>query len=171
MFTPALLILASASLASTALNRLGRTVDRTRSTLQRSAYGPAEGEDPEILRTMLQHFDRRIAMGERAMKSFCASVGIFVLVSLAIAIDQLDHGALPWLPLATTFAGMAVMLFGITTMLAESKLAGAQLRSEIETHLNALQQKSPDKAVQQNHDATFGTCEAGAFDQRMSSYR
>jgi len=138
MFTPALLILASASLVATALNRLGRTVDRTRRLLKMTREETEkQGYSQETLKHALAHFDRRVTLGERAMMSFCGSVGIFVIVSLTIAIDQLNHDSLPWLPVGMTILGMGVMLFGIGHMLAESMIAGDELRKDIHSRLGS----------------------------------
>ncbi len=94
-----------------------------------------QGYSQESVRASLIHFDRRVMLGERAMMSFCAAVGVFVIVSLAIATDQLNHDSLPWLPISLTVVGMIIMLFGVTTMLMESRVAGDQLRTDIRKRL------------------------------------
>ena len=133
MITPALLILGSASLVATALQRLGRAVDRARSLI---ALPEAEalrlGWDAGTLRRWLDWHVRRSLMAERAVGVFFAAIGTFVLDCLSIAVDHYFGNRLTWLPVSLTIIGMALMLVGASLMVAESRLGGAQIRDEIQ---------------------------------------
>ena len=132
MITPALLILGSGSLVATALQRLGRVVDRARFLLQVSEadaqqYGWTEDER----RRWLQSHAARSLMAERSVMAFFGAVGIFVADCLSIALDYYFSHTLTWLPVSLTIFGMVLMLLGAYFMLAESRLAASQIRDEI----------------------------------------
>ena len=133
MITPALLILGSASLVATALQRLARAVDRARTLLQMCEQ---EDQKPDgnaaILHRWLDRYTERSLVAERAVTAFFAAVGIFVLDCLSIAVDHAFHHVLTWLPVSLTILGMMLMLSGAYGMLIESRLAGIQIREEIQ---------------------------------------
>ncbi len=132
MITPALLILGSGSLVATALQRLGRAVDRVRFLLQISeAEAQRLGWTKETLNRWLERHSERSIIGERAVSSFFAAVGIFVADCLSIAVDYYFANTLTWLPVSLTIIGMILMLCGAYFMLLESRLATAQIREEI----------------------------------------
>jgi hypothetical protein len=122
MITPALLILASGSLIATALVRLARVVDRVRK-LAESREAPPAGE--------LQRHERRALLAEQAVRLYFFAVLCFVLAGFAIAVDHLAADRLTWLPVLMTTAGMCLIVAGSTAMLAECRLAAAQIRAEI----------------------------------------
>ncbi|HLK61299.1 MAG TPA: DUF2721 domain-containing protein [Chthonomonadaceae bacterium] len=133
MITPALLILGSASLVATALQRLARTVDRARALLQiweQDAQKPERRD--EMLNRWLDRYTKRSLLGERVVSAFFAAVGIFVLDCLSIAVDHACRNVLTWLPVSLTIIGMILMFSGAYGMLIESRLAGLQIREEIQ---------------------------------------
>ena len=133
MITPALLILGSGSLVATALQRLGRAVDRARYLLQLSeAEREKLGWTEEILNRWLKRHSERSIIAERAVTSFFTAVGIFVADCLSIALDYYFRNTLTWLPVSLTIIGMAFMFVGAYFMLAESRLAASQIRDEIQ---------------------------------------
>ena len=123
MITPALLILASASLIATGLVRLARVVDRVR-RLAEAGTRVAPGE-------WARH-ERRALLAERAVRIWFAAVLCFVLAGFAIAADHVSGDRLTWLPVSVTSLGMALIVAGGIAMLAECTLAGAQIRAEVE---------------------------------------
>lgn len=134
MITPALLILGSGSLVATALQRLGRAVDRARFLLQLSDTEAQKfGWTDETLKRWLRRHSERSIIGERAVSSFFAAVGVFVADCLSIAVDYYSANALTWLPVSLTIIGMVFMLCGAYLMLLESRLASAQIRDEIQS--------------------------------------
>lgn len=77
MITPALLILSSASLVATALQRLARTVDRARAILQLSEEEVRSlGWTPDVSKRWLERYATRSLMAERAVTAFFLAVGI-----------------------------------------------------------------------------------------------
>ena len=133
MITPALLILGSGSLVATALVRLARAVDRARVILQASAPGAEKSDDVQVpLDQSLARYAQRAVAAERAVTVFFAGIGVFVLDCLSIALDRYTGDRLTWLPVSLTIAGMFAMLAGAGFMLQESRLAGLQIRDEIQ---------------------------------------
>jgi hypothetical protein len=122
MITPALLILASGSLIATTLVRLARVVDRVRKLAE---YG--ETTTPGALR----RHERRALLAERALQSYFFAVVCFVVSGVAIGIDHLAADRLTWLPVAVTLLGMGLIVAGSAAMLAECRLAVAELGAEI----------------------------------------
>ena len=133
MITPALLILGSGSLVATALQRLGRAVDRARFLLQLSdAEVQKFGWTEETVSRWLDRHSERSIVAERAVTCFFIAVGTFVADCLSIALDYYFAHSLTWLPVSLTILGMALMLLGAYFMLAESRLATAQIREEMQ---------------------------------------
>ena|SRR5271165_1122921 len=128
MLTPALLILASGSLAATALVRLARAIDRARALLEIRRADPARAG----LDLALSRYKQRAGDAERALTGYFAAIAIFIAASLSIAVDHATGGLLSWLPITLTIAGMLLMLAGAASMLHECRLAGRQIRDEIE---------------------------------------
>jgi len=133
MITPALLILGSASLVATALQRLGRAVDHARILLQ-TANTEAEksGYSDEMITRWLDSYRKRSITAERAVFVFFSAVGIFVLDCLSIALDHSLGNRLTWLPVSLTILGMLLMLCGAYFMVLESRLGSIQIHEEIQ---------------------------------------
>jgi hypothetical protein len=133
MITPALLILGSASLVATALQRLARAVDRSRAMLQQSKEEASKmGWSQDMSQRWLTRYATRSVLAERAVASFFFAVGILVLGCLSIAIDRLSGDMLTWLPVSLTILGMFMILAGALFMIQESRLANLQIREEIQ---------------------------------------
>jgi hypothetical protein len=123
MITPALLILASASLIATALVRLARVVDRVRK-LSEQTDAPRDANE-------IRRHERRALLAERAVSLYFSAVVCFVVAGFAIAIDHAVGDRLTWLPVLVTTLGMCLIVAGSAAMLAECRLAFAQIRAEI----------------------------------------
>jgi hypothetical protein len=123
MITPALLIMASGSLIATALVRLARVVDRVRklSELRKAPWDAGE----------VRRHERRALLAERAVTLYFFAVVCFVVAGLTIAIDHAAGDRLAWLPVLVTTLGMCLIVAGSAAMLAECRLATAQIRREI----------------------------------------
>jgi hypothetical protein len=133
MMTPALLILGSASLVATALQRLARAVDRARAILQLSEEEARKlGWTPDVSKRWLERYATRSLMAERAVTAFVLAVGILVLDGLSIAVDRYLADRLTWLPVSLTIISMCMILAGAYFMVQESRLANLQLREEIQ---------------------------------------
>lgn len=123
MITPALLILASASLIATVLVRLARVVDRVRKLADL-------GNEPWLVDEVNRQ-ERRAFLAERALSFFFLAVTCFVIAGLSIAIDRALGNQLWWMPVVITTIGMALIVGGCAAMLVETRLSVSQLRAEI----------------------------------------
>ncbi|MGH7755308.1 MAG: DUF2721 domain-containing protein [Vulcanimicrobiaceae bacterium] len=134
MITPAILILAAGSLVSSTLTRLARVVDRARALLDRIEAHEDVGDAKRaaLLRGWLAAYLRRSGFAERALTLYYVAIGLFVAASLAITIDDLTQGEVPWLSLALVVLGATVLFAGTAMLVVETNLATGQLRSEIE---------------------------------------
>jgi hypothetical protein len=130
MITPALLILASGSLVASALLRLGRVVDRSRAII--AAIEAGNVSEPERLRVDLDRHAVRARLAERSVALFFCGVVVFVLDCLSIGVDDFVRGAVKWLPVTLTIAGMCVLVGAAGYMVAESRLGAEQIMGEIE---------------------------------------
>jgi len=128
MITPALLILASGSLIATVLVRLARIVDRLRKI--------AETREPPSAAEIDRH-EQRALLAERALAWFFSAITCFVLAGFAIVLDRAAGGRLWLLPVLATSIGMALIVAGCAAMLAETRLAGGQIKAEV-ARLRAL---------------------------------
>lgn len=145
MVTPALLILASASLAASALVRMARVVDRARflavivheQTWERMGLTAAE------LRVFLERHAARARCVELSILLLYAAIFIFILTCLSIPLDAATGYRLTLLPPALAIAGALLLLGGGALMVAESQLSGRQIADEIETALAQLKGSLP----------------------------
>jgi hypothetical protein len=129
MITPALLILASASLVATALVRLGRVVDRSRLLI--AALETGNVADMAALHVTLANHQRRAVFAERSVALFFLAVLIFVIDCLTIGLDHFSGDRLTWLPISFTIGGMALLCAGAAFMVVESRLGAHQIIAEI----------------------------------------
>lgn len=133
MITPALLILGSASLVATALQRLARAIDRVRVILHLSDEEVRKlGWTQDESKRWLDRYATRSLIAERAVTAFFLAVGILVLDCLSIAVDRYANDMLTWLPVSLTIIGMVMILAGAYFMVQESRLANLQIREEIQ---------------------------------------
>lgn len=133
MITPALLILGSASLVATALQRLARAIDRARAMLQLSDEEAGRlGQTQDVSKRWLERYAIRSLMAERAVTAFFLAVGLLVIDCLSIAVDRYFADTLTWLPVSLTILGMCMIFAGAYFMVQESRLANLQIREEIQ---------------------------------------
>lgn len=133
MITPALLILASASLVASALVRMARIVDRARAL----AIGAQDGSwarlggTPDLLRAWLDRHAARALCAELSIALLYAAIVVFTATCLSIVLDRGTRGALSWLPVVLAIAGTLLLLAGGAWMVVESRLSWAQIHEEI----------------------------------------
>ena len=121
MLTPALLILASASLIATALVRLARVVDRVRALADAgTTVSPDE----------LSRQERRARYALSAVGAYFVAVVLFVLAGGTIAIAAVMPGV-AWIPVALTVFGMILMVLGAGAMTLETRDSAALVSAEI----------------------------------------
>jgi hypothetical protein len=143
MITPALLILASASLVATALVRMARVVDRARVLAAIAHEGDWKrlGATPAQLRASLERHAKRARYAEWSIALLYATVVIFVVTCISTEVDHAASGSLSWLPVG--LAGTLLLLAGGALMVAESRLAGDQIAEEIRQALARLEERKP----------------------------
>jgi hypothetical protein len=140
MVTPALLILASASLVVSALQRMGRVVDRTRILAAAISDGSWQrlGLSKAELGGWLDRHARRARIAEASILVFYAAIVIFILTCLAIPFDAATEHAVGWLPPLLAIAGTLLLLGGGALMVVESRLSATQIAEEIDYAVRQL---------------------------------
>lgn len=131
MVTPALLLVASASLVASALTRMGRVVDRARAlaALTQATPLPA-GVSPSTLVNWLERHARRARQVQRCVALLYGAIVVFVACCISIALER-TLGAFTWLPAAIAVAGTLPMLGGAILMVLETGLSASQIDEEI----------------------------------------
>lgn len=145
MITPALLILASASLVATVLLRMARVVDRARvlAAIVHESNWEKLGATPTQLRATLERHLKRARYAEWSIALLYAAVVDFVATCISIAVDHAAGESLNWLPVALAITGTLLLLIGGALMVAESRLAGDQIAEEIRHALVRLEEWKP----------------------------
>jgi uncharacterized protein DUF2721 len=142
MVTPALLILASASLVASALQRMGRVVDRSR--ILAAAIGDGSWERLGVSRAelgaWLDRHARRARVAEASILVFYAAIVIFIITCLAIPFDLATDHAVGWLPPLLAIVGTLLLLFGGALMVVESRLSATQIAEEIDHAVRQLKE-------------------------------
>ena len=141
MITPAVLILASASLAASALVRMARVVDRARSLVTTAHEGTWEklGVTADVLHTWLELHARRARHAEQAIALLYGAVVSFIATCLSIALDRAVSGSLGWLPVSLAILGTLLLFGGGARMVAESRVSGTQIQDEIHRALAQME--------------------------------
>jgi len=138
MITPALLIVATASLISCTLMRLARVGDRVRALshlaedirVGKCADHPAERRKEIGWEFLL--YQRRGRLILIALGLQYASVGFFVATSVAIGSDFLLGNPWPFLPVGLCLVGILSLLTSSLLLLYENRLALKAMQREIE---------------------------------------
>ena len=133
MITPALLIVAAASLVASALVRMARIVDRVRALAASMQEGSREraAATPDMLRTWLDRHEARARYAESSIALLYAAIVAFTATCLSIVLDRAAGGALAWLPVLLAIAGTLLLLAGGASLVAESRFSWEQIRDEI----------------------------------------
>lgn len=138
MITPALLIVAAASLISCTLMRLARVGDRVRALSQlaedirvgKCADHPAERRKEIGWEFLL--YQRRGRLILIALSLQYASVGFFVATSVAVGLEFLLGNPWPFLPVGLCIVGILSLLTSSLLLLYENRLALKAMQREIE---------------------------------------
>src|SRR5262249_44790383 len=114
MITPAVLILASASLVASALVRMARVVDRSRSLVTPAHAGTWEklGVTADVLRAWLERHALRARHAEQAIALLYGAVVSFIATCLSIALDRAVSGSVAWLPVSLAILGTLLLFAG-----------------------------------------------------------
>ncbi len=138
LITPAILILACASLISRCLMRLARVVDRVRTLTQMSEdirLGKCTDCTTERRQEIHAEFDfyqRRGKVILLALSLLYGTVGLFVATSLAVAVDLLLGSSVAFVPVVLATLGISVFLVSTLLLMHENRLALQSMQREIQ---------------------------------------
>lgn len=138
LITPAILILACASLISSCLMLLARVVDRVRTLTQMSEdirLGKCTDCTKERRQEIHDEFDfyqRRGKVILLALGLMYGTVGLFVATSLAVAVDLLLGNPVVFVPVVLATLGILVFLVSTLLLMHENRLALRSMDREIQ---------------------------------------
>lgn len=139
MITPAVLILACASLSISTSNRLGRIMDRTRSLEHLLEQQAAEGsqsvlseEEYALLRSLFLRAARSSRLLHRSLASLYVAIGIFVATSVGIGLAALVTWLNPWIPIVLGLLGGILLLYSSVILILESRTSSRAMVDEME---------------------------------------
>jgi len=138
LITPAILILACASVISSCLMRLARVVDRVR-TLTQMAEDIRLGkctdcttERRQEIHAEFDFYQRRGKVILLALSLLYGTVGLFVATSLAVAVDLLLGSPVAFVPVVLATLGILVFLVSTLLLMHENRLALQSMQREIQ---------------------------------------
>ncbi|MBW8058555.1 MAG: DUF2721 domain-containing protein [Candidatus Methylomirabilales bacterium] len=138
LITPAILILACASVISSCLMRLARVVDRVR-TLTQMAEDIRLGkctdcttERRQEIHAEFNFYQRRGKVILLALSLLYGTVGLFVATSLAVAVDLLLGSPVAFVPVVLATLGILVFLVSTLLLMHENRLALQSMQREIQ---------------------------------------
>jgi hypothetical protein len=132
MITPAILILAAGSLVNTTLVRLGRAVDRSRWLIERGDEFHAAGNHKamRIVEERLERQLRRAELSRLALTGYYVAIALFLVASLAIAVNQLIGDPYPMVGPAIVILGGIALLVSTLAVVIEVNVSAGTLREE-----------------------------------------
>ncbi len=146
MVTPALFILAAASLASSALVRMGRVVDRARALAATAEEGRLErlGITPDLMRRWLLALRSRAKWTALAVAALYGAIVLFVSACLTIGFLHLGAALPEWSPLVLVLSG-TLLLLGAAVWLAGETITGHRLVvEEIDNAISHLEKAAAE---------------------------
>ena len=140
MVTPALMILAAASLASSALLRMGRIVDRARLLAVMVHEGKLDqlGTPPDVVARWLKTYRARAQRTAHAVFSLYAAIVLFVGGCLIIGLQHLGADLPDFAALALVLPGALLLLGGAIGMAGETGASRTLVIEEIDSALASL---------------------------------
>lgn len=134
MITPAILILASGSLVSSTLVRLGRIVDQTRALIAQgqSLRSSNDARALALLEARINLQLRRAQLARQALLGYYISISLFLLSSLVLALLSAVHFTRYfWLGPAIVIIGGIVLLFATAALVIEVNISAGTLQEEV----------------------------------------
>jgi hypothetical protein len=140
MVTPALMILAAASLASSALLRMGRVVDRARLLALMVHEGKLDqlGASPDVVARWLKTYRTRAQRTALAVFSLYAAIVLFVGACLIIGLQHLGVDLPDFAALTLVLPGAVLLLVGALGMAGETGASRTLIVEEIDNALASL---------------------------------
>lgn len=137
MVTPAILILACASLTISTSNRLIRIIERTRQIrvlLEQYEKGnPDMGrEEYDLMYALLCGAARRSELLHRALAGIYLAMSIFIAASVAISLAAISEHVSDWIPVLLGIGGALLLLYVSIILIAEARLGSRAIHAETE---------------------------------------
>ncbi len=130
MITPAVLILATASILNTVSARLIRVMDRVRElgleikqVAEEERDGVSQRERRDHLLLLLRSATRRARLLQKGMSRLYLAIGLFIVTSIIIGVFSLSDFDLSWIALGVGFLGAILLLSASIMLIIESRLA------------------------------------------------
>lgn len=144
MVTPALFILAAASLASSALVRMARVVDRARALAALVHEGRIDrlGATSGTVRRWLSAHRSRARRTALAVSALYAAIVLFVGACLIIGFQHLGAALPDWAALAFVLPGTLLLLGGAVWMASETHASQMLVVEEINNALLRLEKEA-----------------------------
>lgn len=138
MITPAVLISSCAAMILSTSLRLGRVADRVRNLsnqLEEISHNEKIIEHrQERCRTIFDQLDKlttRARILQRSIVIFYATLGTFVVTSIAVGVVAASGLQYSWLPIASGLAGACLLCYGSVTLIYEARLALGTINAEM----------------------------------------
>ncbi len=148
MATPAVLLLANATLIQSTINRLQAILERVRETeLTISGADAMSGGEFSALHEMLTAHARRARYAHRALLSFYASAGLFMAVIIALGASALGLRAALGVGLTAAFMGSASLLAGAVFLVRETRMGIRAIDRRFEAVIARCRQLSQKGAL------------------------
>jgi hypothetical protein len=140
MVTPALMILAAASLASSALLRMGRVVDRARllALMVHESKLDQLGASPDVVARWLKTYRTRARRTALAVFFLYAAIVMFVGACLIIGLQHLGANLPDFAALILVLPGAVLLLGGAIWMADETGASRTLIIEEIDNALGSL---------------------------------
>ncbi len=138
LITPAILILACASLISSCLMRLARVVDRVRTLTQMSEdfrlvkCTVCTTERRQVILAVFNFYEGRGKVILLALSLLYGTVGLFVATSLAVAVDLSLGNPVAFVPVVLATLGISLFLVSTLLLMHENRLALRSMHREIQ---------------------------------------
>lgn len=136
MITPAILILASGSLVSSTLVRLGRIVDQTRALIAEGQALRSAGPTPalDFVDRRIDRQLRRAELARSALLGFYIAISLFLISSVVIAITQATHAGFFWFGPIIVILGGVVLILATAALVFEVNVSAGTLHEEVESY-------------------------------------
>jgi hypothetical protein len=137
MVTPAILILACASLTISTSNRLIRVIERTReirALLERYEKGTLVmcGEEYNLMYALLCGAAHRSELLHRALAGIYIAMSIFIAASVAISLAAISERVSDWIPVLLGISGALLLLYVSIILIAEAQIGSKAIHAETE---------------------------------------
>jgi hypothetical protein len=152
MITPAILIVASGSLLLTTSQRLSRSIERSRQLsdqLRKLIVTPEltdlfEDEHDSLV-VQLRANIRRVKVLQSTLSAIYIALGIFVAITIVIAIMEVFNLQYPWVLTVMSISGAGCLFYASILLILESGIAASAVKYEMTTIVKRVEKYKPRK--------------------------